>query len=91
MSADEFRVLGHTLVDRLAEFLEELPQRRVTTSKSPAQLRALLGDDALPERGGPPRALVDRATELVIEHSLFNGHPRFWGYITSSAAPIGAL
>ncbi|MGB6688950.1 MAG: pyridoxal-dependent decarboxylase [Terracidiphilus sp.] len=24
-------------------------------------------------------------------HSLFNGHPRFWGYITSSAAPIGAL
>ena len=24
-------------------------------------------------------------------HSLFNGHPRFFGYITSSAAPIGAL
>ncbi|MGV7223301.1 MAG: pyridoxal phosphate-dependent decarboxylase family protein [Nitrospinales bacterium] len=27
----------------------------------------------------------------MFEHSLFNGHPRFWGYITSSAAPIGAL
>ncbi|WP_262509437.1 pyridoxal phosphate-dependent decarboxylase family protein [Thermoflavifilum thermophilum] len=22
---------------------------------------------------------------------MFNGHPRFWGYITSSATPIGAL
>jgi len=28
---------------------------------------------------------------LLTGHSLFNGHPRFLGYITSSAAPIGAL
>lgn len=31
------------------------------------------------------------AADLLFDHSLFNGHPRFWGYITSSAAPIGAL
>jgi aromatic-L-amino-acid decarboxylase len=28
---------------------------------------------------------------MLIDHSLFNGHPKFWGYITSSAAPIGML
>jgi glutamate/tyrosine decarboxylase-like PLP-dependent enzyme len=28
---------------------------------------------------------------LLVQHSLFNGHPRFFGYITSSAAPLGAL
>ena len=28
---------------------------------------------------------------LLFDHSLFNGHPRFYGYITSSAAPIGML
>jgi hypothetical protein len=27
----------------------------------------------------------------LFDHSLFNGHPRFYGYITSSAAPIGIL
>jgi hypothetical protein len=27
----------------------------------------------------------------LFEHSLYNGNPRFWGYITSSAAPLGAL
>src|SRR5690349_6140761 len=27
----------------------------------------------------------------MIENSTFNGHPRFFGYITSSAAPIGVL
>jgi hypothetical protein len=28
---------------------------------------------------------------LLFEHSVFNGHPRFYAYITSSAAPIGML
>jgi len=27
----------------------------------------------------------------LFEHSLFNGHPRFFGYITASPAPIGML
>ena len=40
-----------------------------------------------PTRG----ALLDEAAELLFRHSLFNGHPRFFGYITSSPAPIGAL
>ena len=42
-------------------------------------------------RAPKPRALLERATELLFEHSLFNGHPRFFGYITSSPAPIGVL
>jgi glutamate/tyrosine decarboxylase-like PLP-dependent enzyme len=28
---------------------------------------------------------------LLFEHSLLNGHPRFYGYITSSCAPLGML
>jgi glutamate/tyrosine decarboxylase-like PLP-dependent enzyme len=35
--------------------------------------------------------LIGRATDLLFDHSLFNSHPRFWGYITASAAPIGIL
>lgn len=35
--------------------------------------------------------LLERAGELLFEHSLFNGHPRFCGYVTSPAAPIGIL
>jgi glutamate/tyrosine decarboxylase-like PLP-dependent enzyme len=42
-------------------------------------------------RGANAEGLLDEAAQLLIEHSLFNGHARFWGYITSSAAPIGAL
>jgi aromatic-L-amino-acid decarboxylase len=63
----------------------------VTKATPARQIRSLLGGDALPEQGTPASELLESASDLLFEHSLFNGHPRFWGYITSSAAPIGAL
>jgi glutamate/tyrosine decarboxylase-like PLP-dependent enzyme len=87
----EFRQLGYRLVDQIAQFLDELPQRAVTPGEPPHALRALLQPDELPQQGRPAAALLDEAAALLFDHSLFNGHPRFWGYITSSAAPIGAL
>ncbi|MES2221217.1 MAG: pyridoxal-dependent decarboxylase [Acidobacteriota bacterium] len=92
MSGDQFRSLGHALVDRIAGFLDSLPQQKVTTGESPAEIReALNATRRLPQRGSDAAQLLDRAADLLMDHSLFNGHPRFWGYITSSAAPLGAL
>ena len=91
MDPEEFRQLGHRIVDRLADFLKNLAQRPVTLGAPPKEIRSLLGDKALPRLGVPEKTLLEEATDLLLDHSLFNGHPRFWGYITSSAAPIGAL
>jgi glutamate/tyrosine decarboxylase-like PLP-dependent enzyme len=91
MSGDDFRKLGHRLVDRIGAFLDALPERRVTGAESPRAIRERLGAGGLPEAGTPAPQLLEEAADLLFEHSLFNGHPRFWGYITSSAAPIGAL
>ncbi len=90
MTPQAFREAGHRLVDALAAFLESQPQRPVTRDEAPRALRALL-PPALPRQGTPAAALLAEAVPLLLEHSLFNGHPRFLGYITSSAAPIGAL
>lgn len=92
MGAADFRALGHQLVDRIANFLDALPQLPVTTGESPSEVRqALSAERSLPQHGADPAPLLNHAADLLFEHSLFNGHPRFWGYITSSAAPIGAL
>jgi len=91
MQPEEFRALGHRTVDRIADFLLTLRQRPVAPAETPAAVRAALGGGGLPERGSDAGALLEEAASLVIEHSLLNGHPRFWAYITSSAAPIGAL
>jgi aromatic-L-amino-acid/L-tryptophan decarboxylase len=91
LDPETFRALGHRLVDRLAGFLQELPSRRVHPGESAAALRARLGTGGLPQTGSDPGAVLDDAADLLLQHSLFNGHPRFMAYITSSAAPLGAL
>jgi aromatic-L-amino-acid/L-tryptophan decarboxylase len=91
MTGAEFRALGHELVDRIAEFLDGLPERRVRPPGGPDELRALLPAGGLPEQGEAAAALLDSTARLLFDHSTFNGHPRFFGYITSSPAPVGML
>jgi aromatic-L-amino-acid/L-tryptophan decarboxylase len=68
-----------------------LPKRPVAPNESPAALQSLLGSHSLPEQGRDASSLLDEAADLLFNHCAFNGHPRFMGCITSSAAPIGAL
>ena len=87
-----FRALGHSLVDEIAQFLESLPDRPVTPAESVDAIREAIDfHRPIPEEGQDPQGLLSAAADLMFAHSLFNGHPRFLGYITSSAAPIGAL
>jgi aromatic-L-amino-acid/L-tryptophan decarboxylase len=92
LTSDQFRSLGHDLVDRIADFLASLRTLPVTRAESPEEVRAALdANRALPEEGQDLRSLLRDTATLLFEHSLFNGHPRFYGYITSSAAPVGML
>ena len=50
-----------------------------------------LGGPAAGSRAPIRRPLLEQTARLLFEHSLFNGHPRFFGYITASPAPIGML
>lgn len=92
MEPEEFRRAGHALVDSIAAFLDSVRERPVTTGESPAEIQAALNASAtLPDEGTDAATLLDSASRLLFEHSLLNGHPRFFGYITSSPAPVGML
>jgi glutamate/tyrosine decarboxylase-like PLP-dependent enzyme len=92
MSAAEFRDAGHQLVDLVADRLAAIPDGPLTRHESPAQLRALIGAERpLPVEGEAAAELLASTATQLFDHSLFNGHPRFFGYITSSPAPIGML
>ena len=90
LTPEAFRAAGYRAVDHIAALLESLPQRPVMPEREPSVIRAQLGD-SLPEEGMDAEELVDWIAPLLTEHSGFNGHPRFFGYITSSATPIGAI
>lgn len=91
LSPDQFRAIGHDLVDQIADFLATIADRPVAPDSTPRAMRSLLGPDRVPARGEDPAAIVRDSARLLFDHSTFNGHPRFFGYITSSASPIGAL
>lgn len=54
-------------------------------------MRALIGWRDMPEAGADVAPILEKFSRLFFEQSTHNGSPRFFGYITSSAAPIGAL
>ena len=91
MDPSQFRAAGHALVDRIAALLASLSDRPVAPHTTPSAIRALLGDSRLPETGDDPAKLLNDAASVLFDNSTFNGHPRFFGYITASAAPIGIL
>jgi glutamate/tyrosine decarboxylase-like PLP-dependent enzyme len=92
IDSDTFRRIGHELVDAIADHLGSLPSRPVTRGDSPTEIRRLLDADApLPNGGRDPAALVASVSQLLFDHGLFNGHPRFFGYITAAPAHIGIL
>jgi len=90
MDAATFREAGHQLVNDIADFLSSIRNYPVTTSPTPRSLQAKLPQD-IPSTGMEPAALIKESWQLLVNNSLFNAHPRFWGYITSSPAPIGML
>jgi aromatic-L-amino-acid/L-tryptophan decarboxylase len=92
MDASVFRALGYQLVDQLAELLDSVPRGPVTRDESPSAVReALALTGPLPEAGMDAGLLLEQTARLLFEHSLFNAHPRFFGYITAPPAPIGIL
>ena len=91
INKEEFQKIGHQLIDDISGFISCIDKKPVTVNESPSQIQSILGNNSLPENGRPVSELLSRATDLLLNHSLFNGHPKFLGYITSSASPIGAL
>ena len=83
--------LAESILDGMYALNSSFPDRPVSPDTTPSELRSLLPDDHLPSTGDDPLQFIPETVDLLLRHSTFNGHPRFFGYITSSAAPIGAL
>lgn len=91
ISREDFTKIGYKLIDTVAGFIDTVNDKPVTTGESPKQIQVILGTASLPENGTAATELILKASDLLLNHSLLNGHPKFMGYITSSPAPIGAL
>src|ERR1700693_1548519 len=81
LDPEQFRQLGYRAIDRITEFLKTLPSRPVAPNETATFIRELISLP-FPEQGEDPGRLLEHAIDLLEDHSTFNSHPRFWGYIT---------
>ena len=90
MSAESFRKIGYQLVDLVSDLLEAERTDPVLTSASGEEIRALF-EEPLPREGSSLEQVLSAYRDVFLTYNRRNGHPRFWGYVSSSADPVGVL
>ena len=85
---EEFRDLALAAIDIVAQYYRELSSMPVMPATTAAELRKLLYEP-LPEGPGTPAEIFRTIQDVVYPLCRHNGHPRFFGYI-SSPGTVGA-
>src|ERR1019366_667388 len=86
----EIREMGRAALDLVAEYYDTLAARAVMRPTTSAGLRQRLAG-AAPSPGLPSTARRGTVRDGVEEFSRHNGHPRFFGYVSSPGAPVAAM
>ena len=82
--------MGRAALDLVAEYFDTLAARAVLRPTTSAALRRRL-DEPAPSAGEPFADLLGTVREVVEEFSRHNGHPRFFGYVSSPGMPVAAM
>ncbi len=90
MNADEFRRLGHALVDWIAAYREEIEARPVMSRVKPGEIRSRLPRTP-PERGGAADELVALLDRDVMPGITHWNHPAFFAYFPSNTSYASIL
>ncbi len=90
MSPDEFREHGHALIEWLAEYMEDVGERRVLPSVAPGDIAAMLPESA-PEEPEPFEAILRDLDEVVMPGITHWQHPGWFAYFPANASPPSIL
>src|SRR5438046_1768822 len=87
MPPDEFRRLGHEIIDWIADYFEHIEDLPVLAQIEPGDLKAQLPSTP-PERGESMQAILADVDRLIVPALTHWSHPSFFAYFaTSTSAP----
>ena len=85
MDTEEFRRLGHRVIDWIADYRETIADRPVAPPTEPGSVRRQLPDHA-PETGESLDSFLDDLDTIIAPNLLHWQHPRFFGYFPANAS-----
>jgi aromatic-L-amino-acid decarboxylase len=87
MSKEDFRRLGHDLIDWIADYFENIENLPVLAAIEPGDLKAKLPARP-PEQGEPMESIIADLDRLIVPALTHWSHPSFFAYFaTSTSAP----
>ena len=87
MNKEDFRRLGHDLIDWIADYFEHIDDLPVLAAIEPGDLKAKLPDSA-PVQGESMEAIIADLDRLIVPALTHWSHPSFFAYFaTSTSAP----
>ncbi|HKE90445.1 MAG TPA: pyridoxal-dependent decarboxylase [Gemmatimonadales bacterium] len=88
-SWDDFRILGHRMLDDMVDYLASVRERPVW-QPFPDAVRTRLAEP-LPHQGKPAEAVYEQFKRDVLPYPPGNIHPRFWGWVIGTGTPLAML
>ncbi len=88
--ADQFREMGAAALELVAKYYDTLSERDVVRPTTSAALRGLLDE---PAPAGPTAfpELLSTVRSVIEQYSRHNGHPRFFGYVSSPGNAVNTI
>ena len=90
MDANEFRELGHKVVDLLAGYLNDIESKRVFPDVEPRTINQLFAQP-LPQDPSSPDSVLEELQAKLLPYCTHVGHPGYMGLITPSPSPVGII
>jgi aromatic-L-amino-acid decarboxylase len=90
LSSEEFRRLGYQAVDLLADHFASLSNEPCRSPVS-EDVRRQLMEEPVPVDPADPQQLLEYIGSTILRFPMGNGSPRFFGWVNSPAAPLGAI
>jgi glutamate/tyrosine decarboxylase-like PLP-dependent enzyme len=84
---EEFRALGHRMLDDMVEYLRTVRERPAWQSP-PEETREFLRSP-LPRKGAKASDVYEAFKQHILPYPTGNIHPRFWGWVMGNGTPVG--
>ncbi len=86
---EQFRALGHRMLDDMVDYLQTVRDRPVWESPPDTARRALQA--GLPRESSSIEDVYELFRKNILPYPTGNIHPRFWGWVMGTGTPIGML
>ena len=90
MDANEFRRIGHQVIDELAAYFEGVAERPVFPDVDPAFVNRLF-EGPVPREGVPAEKVLAELNDKLLPYCTHTGNGGYLGLITASPLPIGVI